>query len=90
MMPAVTYLLCAGTSIFVAILLYRQYAKTKVRLLLWSNVLFWCLAIENVILFVDMVLIASIDFRPYRHSVALAGCLCMLYGLIWDTARRHE
>jgi hypothetical protein len=45
------YLLCAATSLLVAIMLLRQYLKSRTRLLLWSLISFAGLAVNNVLVF---------------------------------------
>jgi hypothetical protein len=77
-------LLAALTSIACMQLLFRAYARTGVRLLLWSALCFVCLAVNNVLLFFDMVVFPDIDLRPYRLGAALLGVLFLLYGFIWE------
>ena len=83
-MAAAVYILCALTSIACAALLLRGYARRGVRLLLWSGLCFAMLAVNNVLLFVDLVLIPERDLSLLRNATALAGVLLLLYGLIWD------
>ncbi|AUX26463.1 membrane protein [Sorangium cellulosum] len=83
-MAAAVYILCALTSAACTALLLRGYAKRKVRLLLWSGLCFAGLTANNILLFVDFVLIPDIDFSPLRHLTALIGLSLLLYGLIWD------
>jgi hypothetical protein len=65
-------------------LLFRAYAASGVRLLLWSGMCFVFLTINNVFLFCDVVVFPDIDFRPYRLASALLGVLFLLYGFIWE------
>ncbi|WP_434043633.1 MULTISPECIES: DUF5985 family protein [Sorangium] len=83
-MAAAVYILCALTSIACAVLLLRGYAQRKVRLLLWSGLCFAALAANNILLFVDLVVIRSVDLSSLRHLTALIGLALLLYGLIWD------
>ncbi|WP_433930476.1 DUF5985 family protein [Sorangium cellulosum] len=83
-MAAAVYMLCSLTSIACAVLLLRGYAQRKVRLLLWSGLCFAGLAANNILLFVDLVVIRSIDLSSLRHLTALIGLTLLLYGLIWD------
>ena len=84
------YLLCAATSLACAVLLFRGYRRSGARFLLWSSLCFAGLAINNVILFVDQVVlpnvegIAGIQFAIWRSVAALVGLTLLLYGLIWD------
>jgi len=81
----IVYGLCALTSIACAVLLLRAYASTRVRLLLWSGLCFTGLALNNILLFVDMRLVPEIDLSVWRTLPALAGVGLLLYGLVWDT-----
>lgn len=79
------YILCALTSAACAFLLLRGYLRTRARLLLWSAVCFVGLFINNVFLFLDLVVFPQIDFLPYRAGAALVSLLVLLFGLIWDS-----
>lgn len=78
------YALCGATSILCAVLLFRGYRLTRTRLLFWASLCFGGLAINNVILFVDLILVPDIDLFLWRTAAALAGMTVLLYGLIWD------
>jgi hypothetical protein len=83
-MVTVVYALCALTSIACAVLLMRGYMATGVRLLLWGAICFTGLAINNVLLFVDLGLVPGVDLSVWRSLPALAGVLALVYGLSWD------
>jgi hypothetical protein len=76
-------LLAVLTSLGCMVLLYRAYAQSGLRLLLWSALCFVFLTGNNVFLFLDFV-ISDIDFRPMRLGAALMGLLFLLYGFIWE------
>lgn len=79
------YVLSALTSLTCAILLARAYRKTKLRLLLWSCLCFVCLAINNTLLFVDLVILpVEVSLVTYRAISALFAMSLMVYGLVWD------
>ncbi|MGH2942291.1 MAG: DUF5985 family protein [Solirubrobacteraceae bacterium] len=84
-MDVVVYVLCALTGSVCAYLLLRSYRRNRLRLLLWSGVCFTGLALNNVLLFVDKVLVADTDLSLLRSASALAAVLVLLYGLIWET-----
>ena len=84
-MAEAVYILCAATSIACALLLWRGYVRSKARLLLWSALCFVGLALNNVLLFIDLVLLPNFDLRNFRTGCALAGLAVMLYGLIKDS-----
>ena len=59
-MAETVYVLCALTSILCAALLFRAYRGNRSRLLLWSTLCFVGLALNNVFLFVDIVVVPDI------------------------------
>jgi hypothetical protein len=86
-MHTVTFVLtslAALTSAGCMLLLFRAYAHTGLRLLLWSALCFVCLTANNVLLFLDLIVLPDIDLRVYRLAANLAGVLFLLYGFIWE------
>ena len=81
----VLFLLAALTSFACMALLFRGYARTGVRLLLWSGLCFIFLTANNVLLFIDTIVFPTqVDLRPYRLGTALVGIACLLYAFIWE------
>lgn len=79
------FLLAALTSFGCMVLLFRGYARTRARLLLWSGLCFIFLTLNNVLLFVDTIVWPTeVDLRLYRLVAALAGVACLLYAFIWE------
>lgn len=67
------------------VLLFRGYARSGMRLLFWSALCFVFLTLNNMLLFVDSVLLPTlVDLRPFRLSMSLAGIACLLYAFIWE------
>jgi drug/metabolite transporter superfamily protein YnfA len=83
-MAETVYILCALTSMACTFLLWRGYRRSRSRLLLWSSLCFAALAANNILLFVDLVLLPNTDLLMLRTVVALVGLLVLLFGLIWD------
>jgi hypothetical protein len=83
-MPGIVYILCAVTSLICSLMLLRGFASSGVRLLLWSGLCFAGLAIENVILYVDVIIIPDVDISLIRRIPGLIAMLLLLYGLVWD------
>ena len=79
------YLLCAATSLLVAMMLMRQYLKTRTRLVLWSVISFAGLAVNSVLVYVDLVMYTGVDLSVYRSAAGAFAMAIMLYGLIWET-----
>jgi hypothetical protein len=75
------YLLCVATSLLTAILLLRYYIARRTRLLLWSCVAFIGLAINNVLVYVDLGLYPSIDLAIPRTLAGAVAMLALAYGL---------
>jgi hypothetical protein len=84
-MSAVVYVICALTSLSCALLLLRGYWQRGPRLLLWSSLCFFGLTVDNVILFIDLVVFPEINLLMLRNLSALAGLFLLIYGLTWDT-----
>lgn len=86
MIAEIVYILCAMTSTLCATMLYRKYRQTAVRLLLWSCLCFVGLAINNVILFLDLVIFRDgPDLSVTRTVPAVIGVGILLYGFIWES-----
>lgn len=84
-MAQVTYVLCAATSILCAFLLFRGYRRTRTRLLMWSTWCFVGLAINNILLFVDLAILGDdVDLSSVRAASALVAMLLIVVGLIWE------
>lgn len=83
-MAPVAYLLGVSTSIFCAFLLIRSYRAQKTPLLLWSSLCFVGLALNNVLLFIDLFVVPDVDLDIWRSLTALSALVLMLIGLIWE------
>lgn len=84
MIAAVIYTLCAVTSGACAVLLLRSYARSRLRLLLWSGLCFAGLTLNNAMLVVDRIVLPLVDLSTVRLSVAFVALLLLLFGLIWE------
>ena len=84
-MAELVYVLCAATSIACAVLLLMGYQRSRTRLLFWSGLCFVGLALNNVVLFVDLVIIPSVDLSLVRSGSALIAMLVLLFGLVWES-----
>ena len=80
------YLLAVLTCLACMVLLFRGYAASGLRLLLWSALCFVGLSLSNVLLFFDLVLFPTqVDLRPWRLLTALTGLIFLLYGFIFES-----
>ena len=85
-MAETVYILCALASLFCALLLLRSYRRQRTRLLLWSTLCFVGLAINNLLLVIDLVLVPEVDLSLVRTSTALVSMLLLVIGLIWEAS----
>ncbi len=84
-MAQIVYLLEAFTSLLCAVLLLRGYARGRRKLLLWSGLCFAGLTISNGLIFVDLILLPTIDLFSYRLFATAVSMAMLLYGLIWES-----
>lgn len=84
-MAILIYSLCALVALACAGLLLRAWGQSRHRLLLWSGLCFTALAANNVLLFLDKIMLPDIDLSLARALTGLAGTGVMLYGLVWDS-----
>ncbi len=85
-MAHLVYFLCTLAALLCAILLMRGYKRSRHSLLFWSAMCFIILALANVVLFVDLVLIPTgVDLLLWRSSLSLLAMCVLLYGLIFKS-----
>jgi hypothetical protein len=81
--PAV-YLFGVLVTLTCGVLLTRAYTNVGKRLLLWSAVCFYFLALSNLIVFFDLVVFPDVDLYRLRLGTAALAMVILLYGLIWE------
>jgi hypothetical protein len=82
----VLFILAIAASLGCTVLLFRSYLDSRLRILLWSALCFVCLTANNVLLFIDVVMLpATVDLRIARHAMALVGMMFLLYGFIRES-----
>jgi hypothetical protein len=84
-MAQLVYILCGLTSVACALLLFRQYRRTRGKLLFWSVLCFLCLAITNILLYIDVVIFPATDLSLLRSTITLLGMMMLLYGMIRES-----
>ncbi len=84
-MATAIYVLCALTSAACAVLLLRGYSRDRVPLLLWSGLCFTGLALNNILLFIDLRVVPTTDLSVWRTLPAIVGVGFLIYGLVWET-----
>jgi drug/metabolite transporter superfamily protein YnfA len=85
MIANVIHVLCALTSALCAVLLFRSWRRTRGRLLFWGALCFIGLALNNLLLVIDLR-IDRVDLAGIRMLPALMGVALLLYGLIRNEA----
>ena len=86
MLASAVYISGAIVSLVCAILLLRQYSRTRVPLLLWSGLCFAGLTLSNGLVFVDLVVFpVEINLYTPRLAVTAVSMTLLLYGLIWES-----
>ena len=78
------YALCGVTSLICFGLLLRSYLSNRIKLLFWSSLAFFFFVIQNVILFIDLVIVPQTDLAPWRTVTEFIGALVLLIALIWE------
>ncbi len=86
-MAVALYVVCFLVALTCAALLFREYSRHRVRLLLWGAICFTGLAASNAMVFVDLRILTSIDLYRWRLALAAISTLIFLFGLIWDGQR---
>jgi hypothetical protein len=85
--PNLVYLLCFLTSTLCSLLLVRQYAASPSPVLLWSAACFVLLALSNLVVVIDQIMLPEINLRIVRLVLTLLAVSVLLYGFIWNAER---
>jgi hypothetical protein len=84
---ALVYALCLLASCVCAGLLLRSWRHNRTRLLLWTALSFAFLALNNLGLFLDMVLFPAVNLSLLRIIPSLMAVAVLLYGFVWESDR---
>jgi hypothetical protein len=85
MMARIIYVLCALTASVCAYLLWRGYRHGRARLLLWGSICFVGLALNNIVLVIDRLVLPDVDLTLLRMAPAVVGIAALIYGLVVET-----
>lgn len=85
--PSAVYLLCLVTSGTCAVLLARGYLRHRTRMLLWSAACFALLALNNLLVVIDILMLPNVDLTLLRTLCSLVAVGTLLYGFIWELDR---
>ena len=81
MIALVVYALCAAMSLLCTALLWRRYKASRAPLLFWSGACFLAFTANNLLLFVDLVVVPNLDLSVWRVATKLIGVALLLYGI---------
>jgi len=81
------YGLCLLTCVVCAGLLVRQWLRARQPLLMWSALCFVLLALNNLMVVLDMVVLPEHDLTLARHATALSAVAVLIWGFIWEVDR---
>jgi hypothetical protein len=78
------YLLCFLTSLSCCLLLIRSYRRNKSRVLLWTAACFVLLAVDNLLVVIDLIVLPNVDLSLPRLLATLLAISTLLVGFIWE------
>ena len=82
-MASLIYSLCALLSLWISVLLWNHYWRTRSRLLYWSALCFTGLTVNNMLLVLDKLFLAE-DLSVLRQWTALVSLALLVYGLVYE------
>jgi len=82
--PNIVYLLCFLTSLSCCLLLIRSYRRTKSKVLLWTAACFVLLAIDNLLVVFDLILLPNVDLSVPRLLATLLAVSTLIIGFVWE------
>jgi hypothetical protein len=85
MIAALVYVLCALTSTLCAVMLLANYRSSRTRLLFWSALGFLGMALNNILLVLDVLVVPHLDLSIVRTLPAVLGVCVWVWGFVWDT-----
>jgi hypothetical protein len=82
--PAV-YFLGVIITLACSVLLLRGYLRVRQKLLFWSALCFFVLALSNVLVVIDLVIYPhEVNLYRWRLLSAAIAMMLLVYGLIWE------
>jgi hypothetical protein len=81
---SIVFILCTATSGLCTVLLLRAYRRSRAAMLVWSALCFLLLTLNNLLVFVDIVMLPKIDLTIVRFTTSLLASGVLIYGFVWD------
>lgn len=86
-LSGLVYLLCFLASALCAGLLVRQYRLSSTPVLVWSAACFVLLAVSNLLVVIDRLILPDMSLRTIRLTLTLMAVSVLLFGFIWESER---
>jgi hypothetical protein len=80
----ILYLLCFLTSLFCCLLLIKSFRRSRSRILLWSATCFVLMALNNLLVIIDLIFLPTVDLSPIRIATLFFAVSTLLVGFIWE------
>ena len=80
----IVYLLCFLTSLSCCLLLIRSYRRSRSKVLLWTAACFVLLAIDNLLVVFDLILLPNVDLSVPRLLATLLAASTLIIGFVWE------
>jgi hypothetical protein len=84
-LQSAVYILCFLTCGLCTGMLLRAWMRTQTRLLLWVAISLAFLALNNLLVIIDLMVFPGVDLQLLRSLAALAAGISLLAGLIWES-----
>jgi hypothetical protein len=84
-MAAYVYALCALLSMGCTWMLLKQYRRSRVAIVLWTLIGFFGVSLNNILLFIDLMIGPAYDLTMIRLFVSFFGLGISVSGLLWDS-----
>jgi len=78
------YLLCFLTSLSCCLLLIRSYRRSRSKVLLWTAACFVLLAIDNLLVVLDLILLPNVNLLLPRLLATLLAVSTLIIGFVWE------
>lgn len=78
------YLLCFIGSALCAYLLVSAFRRSSEKLLLWSAICFCLLAFNNLLVFLDIIVLPDWNLTALRTLTSLAAVSALIYAFVWE------
>jgi hypothetical protein len=78
----VLYLLCFITSLSCCLLLIRSYRRNRSKVLLWTAACFVLLALDNLLVVLDLIVLPNVDLALPRLLATLLAVSTLLVGFV--------